>query len=330
MNRSLILDLVVVVTVVLAVVRGWKRRSIREAFALLGVVCGIVLVVFATGSVAALIRAVSPADGGLSRAIAVPVLFVLAAATGTIAGYRIAKGVEIRGPRTFDASGGAAFALIRILTTVTILLIALEVWWGPLSMGHAMIDDSVSGEVLTGDESPFGGFYESLVDGSEDLQAVEAWARQRDNTADVGYRESELEATRDLELRPDAERAMLVAINRERRDRGLRPLEWCESCAVVARAHSRDMYRDGYFSHEDLDGNDPFDRMQAADIPYDAAGENLALAPTVEEAHEGLMTSPEHRDNILRPVFDEIGIGIYEGPYGLMCTQLFRVRPENG
>lgn len=315
-------------TVVLAVVRGWNRRSIREAFALLGVACGIVLVVVAIGPAAALVRVVSSADGGLSRAISVPVLFVLAAAAGTIAGYRIARGVAIPGPRTFDALGGAAFAFIRILATITILLIALDIWWGPLSLGHEMIDDSVSGEVLTGDESPFGGFYESLVDGSEDLQAVEAWARQRDSDASVGYRQSELEATdAKLELKPDAEQEMFAAINRERRDSGLRPLEWCESCADVARAHSRDMYREGYFSHEDLDGNGPFDRMQAANIPYRAAGENLALAPTVEEAHEGLMTSPEHRENILRPAFDEIGIGIYEGPYGLMFTQLFRARP---
>lgn len=328
MNRSLILDLVVIVTVVVAVVRGWNRRSIREGFALLGVACGIVLVIVATGPAAALVRAVSSADGGLSRAISVPVLFVLAAAAGTITGYRIARGVEIPGPRTFDAWGGAAFAFIRILTTITILLIALDIWWGPLSLGHEMIDDSVSGEVLTGDESPFGGFYESLVEGSNDLQAVEAWARQRDSDASVGYRQSELEATdAKLELKPDAEQAMLAAINRERRDSGLRPLEWCESCADVARAHSRDMYREGYFSHEDLDGNGPFDRMQAANIPYRAAGENLALAPTVEEAHEGLMASPEHRENILRPAFDEIGIGTYEGPYGLMFTQLFRSRP---
>lgn len=328
MNRSLILDVVVVVTIVLAVVRGWKRRSIREAFALLGVACGIVLVVVATGPAAALVRAMSSLGGGSSRAIAVPILFVLAAAAGTITGYRIAKGVEIRGPRTLDASGGAAFALIRILTTVTILLIALGIWWGPSSLGHDMIEDSVSGDVLTGDQSPFGGFYKSLIERSDDLQAVEAWARQRGSDPSVGYRQSELEATdARLELRADAEQAMLAAINRERRDRGLGPLGWCESCAEVARAHSRDMYRGGYFSHEDLDGNGPFDRMQAAGISYGAAGENLALAPTVEEAHEGLMTSPEHRENILRPSFNEIGIGIYEGPYGLMFTQLFRVRP---
>ena len=327
MNRSLILDLVVVVTVILAIARGWNRRSIRETFALLGLAVGIVLVVVATGPTSALVRAVSTADAGLSRAIAVPLLFVGSVVAGTVSGYRIARTTQIPGPRRLDAVGGAAFACIRILLLGTILLIALDVLWGPESVGHRMIADSVSGDVLIGDESPFGGFFTSLVDESADLRAVEAWA-QRDDVQSAGYQQSELEPTdTKLELQPDAERAMLEAVNRERRERGLAPLAWCRACAEVARAHSKDMYRGGYFSHEDLEGNDPFDRMKAARISYGAAGENLALAPTVDEAHAGLMTSPDHRANILRTEFHEVGIGIYEGPYGLMCTQMFRARP---
>lgn len=327
MNRSLILDLVVVSTIVIAIARGWSRRSIREAFALLGVVVGIVLVAVAVGPMSALIRLVSSAGGGASRAIAAPVLFFTATLIGTIAGYRIAKNTEIPAPRRLDASGGAAFALVRILMVVAVLLTALDVVWGPQSLGHRMIADSVSGDVLTGDESPFGAFYGSLLDRSSDLRAIEAWAR-RDDGGSVGYQQSKLEATdAELVLRPEAERAMLDAINEERRARDLEPLSWCSACAEVARAHSEDMYRGGYFSHEDLEGNGPFDRMKAARISYGAAGENLALAPSVDEAHTGLMGSPDHRANILRPGFHEVGIGIYEGPYGLMCTQLFRARP---
>lgn len=327
MNRSLILDLVVVVTILLAMARGWSRRSIRETFALLGVASGITLVVVATGPVSALVRAVSSADAGLSRAISVPLLFVGAVVAGTVSGYRIARNTHIPAPRRLDAAGGAAFGFVRILLLETTLLIALDVLWGPQSVGHRMIADSISGEVLTGDDSPFGGFFLSLVDGSADLRAIEEWA-QEDEAQSVGYQQSELEPTdTKLELRPDAERAMLEAVNRERRERGLAPLAWCRSCAEVARAHSKDMYRGGYFSHEDLDGNDPFDRMKAARIPYEAAGENLALAPTVDEAHTGLMTSPDHRANILRAEFDEVGIGTYEGPYGLMFTQVFRALP---
>jgi uncharacterized protein YkwD/uncharacterized membrane protein required for colicin V production len=327
LNRSLILDLVVVVTIVLAVVRGWTRRSVREAFALLGIAVGIALVVVATGPLSALIRAVSSADGGLSRAIAVPFLFVVSAVAGTIVGYRITKTTEIPAPPRLDASGGAAFGFVRALLLVTVLLIALDFTWGQQSVGHRMIADSVSGDVLTSDDSPFGGFFNSLVEESDDLTAVAAWAG-REDTPSVGYQQTQLEATDAiLELRPEAEREMLDAINLDRQNRGLEPLKWCASCAKVARSHSKDMYRGGYFSHEDLQGNDPFDRMRTARISYGAAGENLALAPTVAQAHAGLMASPEHRANILRPVFNEVGIGIYEGPYGLMCTQLFRALP---
>ena len=327
MNRSLILDLVVVSTIVVAIARGWSRRSIREAFALLGVAVGMLLVAVAVGPTSALIRLVSSTGAGSSRAIAASMLFVTATIVGTIVGYRIAKNTDIPAPRRLDASGGAAFAFVRILVVIAVLLTALDIAWGPQSVGHRMIADSVSGDVLISEESPFGAFYGSLLDRSPDLRAIEAWAR-RDDGGSVGYQQSQLEATdADLVLRPEAERAMLEAINEERRSQGLDPLSWCAACAEVARAHSKDMYRGGYFSHEDLNGDGPFDRMKAARISYGAAGENLALAPTVDEAHSGLMESPDHRANILRPGFHEVGIGIYEGPYGLMCTQLFRALP---
>jgi uncharacterized protein YkwD len=53
-------------------------------------------------------------------------------------------------------------------------------------------------------------------------------------------------------------------------------------------------------------------------------GENLALAPSVDLAHIGLMNSPSHRENILDPNFKRIGIGIIDAdPYGKMITQVF-------
>ncbi len=69
----------------------------------------------------------------------------------------------------------------------------------------------------------------------------------------------------------------------------------------------------------------PFDRLQEANVSFLAAGENLALAPTLSLAHEGLMNSPGHRENVLRPQFGRIGIGIMDGGQkGLMITQMFR------
>jgi uncharacterized protein YkwD len=65
--------------------------------------------------------------------------------------------------------------------------------------------------------------------------------------------------------------------------------------------------------------------MREAGITFMNAGENLALAQTLDIAHNGLMHSPGHRANILRPQFGRVGIGILDGgKYGLMISQEFR------
>lgn len=126
-------------------------------------------------------------------------------------------------------------------------------------------------------------------------------------------------------VREDLERRMLVLLNEEREEAGLKPLLPDPEVSEVARAHSRDMFARAYFAHVNPDGEDPFDRMQGAGIKYRAAGENLALAQTLQIAHTGLMNSPGHRANILRPGFGRVGIGILDGGVrGLMVTQKFR------
>lgn len=120
------------------------------------------------------------------------------------------------------------------------------------------------------------------------------------------------------------EAAMLALINRERTQRGLHPLASNPAARAVARNYSRRMLAEGVFSHIDNDGHTPFDRMKAGGVDYAAAGENLALAPTLQQAHQGLMNSPGHRANILSPIYRTVGIGVIDaGPYGLMITQNF-------
>jgi uncharacterized protein YkwD len=125
--------------------------------------------------------------------------------------------------------------------------------------------------------------------------------------------------------RPDLEVRMLQMVNAERVAAGLRPLRADPELTEVARAHSRDMLARGYFSHVSPEGDDPFDRLRAAEVRFLAAGENLALARTLTTAHQGLMQSPGHRANILRPQFGRLGVGVLDaGIHGLMVTQKFR------
>jgi uncharacterized protein YkwD len=134
-----------------------------------------------------------------------------------------------------------------------------------------------------------------------------------------------------LRARPDrlrvdeaAEARMLELVNEERVQHGVRPLTIDPTLVEVARVHSFDMWEREYFGHVNPDGDDPFDRMRGGGASFRAAGENLALAPTVEQAHRGLMNSPGHRRNILDPAFGRIGIGAVDGGvHGLMFTQNF-------
>ncbi|HEX7366918.1 MAG TPA: CvpA family protein [Pelobium sp.] len=121
------------------------------------------------------------------------------------------------------------------------------------------------------------------------------------------------------------ENHLLVLLNQERRKYNLPLLQRDTALRTVARAHSLDMFKKGYFSHISLENTTPFDRIRAHNISYTTAGENLALAQTVEIAHIGLMNSPGHRANILNPKFGRVGIGIMDGGiYGIMVTENFR------
>lgn len=125
--------------------------------------------------------------------------------------------------------------------------------------------------------------------------------------------------------RPELEARMLELVNKERMERGLRPLAPDPELTAVARKHSADMFARGYFAHDTPEGRSPFDRMKQDKVDFIAAGENLALAPTVPVAHSGLMNSPGHRANILGKDFGRLGIGIMDGGMrGLMVTQNFR------
>lgn len=124
---------------------------------------------------------------------------------------------------------------------------------------------------------------------------------------------------------PSLEFQMLQMINQERTSRGLKPLAADPELVPVARGHSADMFARGYFSHYAPEGEDPFQRMADAHIKFRTAGENLALAPTLQIAHTGLMNSPGHRANILNPAFGRVGIGIMSGGRrGIMVSQEFR------
>jgi uncharacterized protein YkwD len=113
-------------------------------------------------------------------------------------------------------------------------------------------------------------------------------------------------------------------VNKERTSTDIPALDFSENLAKVARAHCSDMFKRGYFSHYTPEGLSPFDRMTEADIVFTYAGENLALAPSVDLAMKGLMQSLGHKANILSTNFHRVGVGVIDGGiYGEMFCQEF-------
>jgi uncharacterized protein YkwD len=112
-------------------------------------------------------------------------------------------------------------------------------------------------------------------------------------------------------------------LNRARVDEGLDPLAWSDALAEVAEGHAYDMYLNGFFSHTSPTTGSLVDRLRAAGLTYRVAGENLALAATPEEVHDGLMDSPGHRANIVGDGYRRVGIAVVSGRLGLMTVQVF-------
>jgi len=139
-----------------------------------------------------------------------------------------------------------------------------------------------------------------------------------------------LDRTRQLESQ------MWGLINRDRADQSYsdetmgraRALQWDERLAAVARAHSEEMARAGFFSHEGSDGSSPARRVSMAGIKWLSTGENIANCHGVGEAESMFMNEPKfqqnHRWNILNANYTHVGVGIARAPDGsIFITQDF-------
>lgn len=99
--------------------------------------------------------------------------------------------------------------------------------------------------------------------------------------------------------------------NASRVKHGLSILEWEEAVRETARKHSTDMAINQFFSHTNLRDETFSDRMMNDDIRFTLAGENLAYGQFSSIfAHQGLLNSLGHRENILHSDFTKLGIGV--------------------
>ncbi|WP_040285546.1 CAP-associated domain-containing protein [Sporosarcina koreensis] len=130
-------------------------------------------------------------------------------------------------------------------------------------------------------------------------------------SADLEDRKKGLYGERSEALRKGFEQQLFHLTNAARVRHGRSILTWDSAVAATARKHSNDMAEHSYFSHDNQEGQSPFDRIKEDGIRFKRAGENLAYGQSSSIfAHEGLMNSKGHRDNILLKGYSSLGIGV--------------------
>lgn len=112
-------------------------------------------------------------------------------------------------------------------------------------------------------------------------------------------------------LNADFQQRVLELTNQYRIENGLSPLTWNNLLDRAADSHSENMAVQDFFSHTDLQGQSSSDR--GVTVGYGAfVGENIAVGyDTPEAVVQGWINSPPHRENLLNPLYQDIGIGYY-------------------
>lgn len=110
--------------------------------------------------------------------------------------------------------------------------------------------------------------------------------------------------------------SLLKLVNLERQKYGLRELELDLDLSDVALDKAEEMSEQNYFAHIGPNEITPGQRLNSFGCSWKKMGENLAksyssnLRP--EQAFRLWMNSPKHKENILNPDFNYIGLAFYK------------------
>jgi len=98
--------------------------------------------------------------------------------------------------------------------------------------------------------------------------------------------------------------------NQARAQAGVAALRWDPELAAAALQHCRMMAEEGEISHQYSGEPDLTTRAARAGAHFSMIEENVALAPSAVAIHQAWMQSPGHRENLLSPEVDHVGIAV--------------------
>ena len=105
-----------------------------------------------------------------------------------------------------------------------------------------------------------------------------------------------------------AEQYLSFSVNEERAAAGLPRLEWNGPLAYAAHQHAERMAAENTMSHQLRGELELSERVGTTGTNFPLLAENVGVGPSPLELHRALMDSPHHRENILDPKVNAVGI----------------------
>jgi len=112
-----------------------------------------------------------------------------------------------------------------------------------------------------------------------------------------------------LAVEPGTVQLMALA-NEARAAAGAAPLRWDNALAEAARKHCLRMAAEGPIAHRYPGELNLSERAGLAGVHFDLVEENVAIGPTPTVIHDEWMHSTGHRENMLNPEVDRVGIAV--------------------
>jgi len=132
------------------------------------------------------------------------------------------------------------------------------------------------------------------------------------------------------------ERELFRLVNQDRTQHGLAAIQLNDRLSEAARGHAELIAQRRQLSHRFPGEASMSDRIAATGVRFDVAGENAAetgdtgdAAHDAAEANTTLMFSPPHRENILNPTHNAVGIAAFSsGGHIWVIEDFARAYPE--
>ena len=152
-----------------------------------------------------------------------------------------------------------------------------------------------------------------MLAGAVMLLPVVASATAPSRPASMGIISTPLPAIRAAEN--EQQLRILMNVDRVAADR--RGLRMHKKLIRLARKHSARMASAGSIYHNPNLGRN------LRRLSWSIAGENVGVGGSIESLHDAFMDSPAHRENVMRPRFRRVGVGVLSRDGRLWVTVVF-------